>query len=175
MDGVLAQLVERLVRNEKVRSSSLLGSTIFPLNLMGKPSCFKGNTGGLAGIRSNRDGELLGLGFYAPAQFEEAEHTLEHQLPILKGFLPILEIANTAGEHLEALTGTRQTRRGLSSHVCNPTITDKFDKQSIIIGTNRRRSDGLKPNGYEREIPPKEDYPAMRQSYWTDKRAHQDR
>jgi hypothetical protein len=28
MDGVLAQLVERLVRNEKVRSSSLLGSTI---------------------------------------------------------------------------------------------------------------------------------------------------
>ena len=27
MDGVLAQLVERLVRNEKVRSSSLLGST----------------------------------------------------------------------------------------------------------------------------------------------------
>src|SRR6266850_8512632 len=27
-DGVLAQLVERLVRNEKVRSSSLLGSTI---------------------------------------------------------------------------------------------------------------------------------------------------
>lgn len=28
MDGVVAQLVERLVRNEKVRSSSLLGSTI---------------------------------------------------------------------------------------------------------------------------------------------------
>ena len=27
VDGVLAQLVERLVRNEKVRSSSLLGST----------------------------------------------------------------------------------------------------------------------------------------------------
>ena len=33
MAGVLAQLVERLVRNEKVRSSSLLGSTsLRPLN-----------------------------------------------------------------------------------------------------------------------------------------------
>jgi hypothetical protein len=30
--GVLAQLVERLVRNEKVRSSSLLGSTSLRLN-----------------------------------------------------------------------------------------------------------------------------------------------
>ena len=29
LDGVLAQLVERLVRNEKVGSSSLPGSTIF--------------------------------------------------------------------------------------------------------------------------------------------------
>lgn len=37
VDGVVAQLVERLVRNEKVRSSSLLGSTIstqkFPVSL----------------------------------------------------------------------------------------------------------------------------------------------
>ena len=29
LDGVLAQLVERLVRNEKVRGSNPLGSTIF--------------------------------------------------------------------------------------------------------------------------------------------------
>ena len=35
LDGVLAQLVERLVRNEKVRSSSLLGSTI--LHTVGFP------------------------------------------------------------------------------------------------------------------------------------------
>jgi hypothetical protein len=34
VDGVVAQLVERLVRNEKVRSSSLLGSTISPLQLV---------------------------------------------------------------------------------------------------------------------------------------------
>ena len=42
--GVLAQLVERLVRNEKVRSSSLLGSTIFQVDLLMQPSFFKGNT-----------------------------------------------------------------------------------------------------------------------------------
>ena len=43
VDGVLAQLVERLVRNEKVRSSSLLGSTSLRSSLrfelrLGKPS-----------------------------------------------------------------------------------------------------------------------------------------
>jgi hypothetical protein len=37
VDGVLAQLVERLVRNEKVRSSSLLGSTILHPEYNGKP------------------------------------------------------------------------------------------------------------------------------------------
>ena len=36
MVGVLAQLVERLVRNEKVRSSSLLGSTSFHFPLQGQ-------------------------------------------------------------------------------------------------------------------------------------------
>ena len=36
-NGVVAQLVERLVRNEKVRGSIPLGSTIFPLNPRGFP------------------------------------------------------------------------------------------------------------------------------------------
>ena len=49
MDGVLAQLVERLVRNEKVRSSSLLGSTILSLNAVtAKAAAPKRSVGGRA-------------------------------------------------------------------------------------------------------------------------------
>ena len=44
VDGVLAQLVERLVRNEKVRGSNPLGSTNFLGGFIEKTSCFLGNT-----------------------------------------------------------------------------------------------------------------------------------
>ena len=43
-NGVLAQLVERLVRNEKVRGSNPLGSTINFGGFFEQASCFARNT-----------------------------------------------------------------------------------------------------------------------------------
>ena len=63
-DGVLAQLVERLVRNEKVRGSNPLGSTIHPQScrqppVLPFPAHFSSRTNAVAGLPVENPPESL--------------------------------------------------------------------------------------------------------------------